>query len=142
MFKGRQLIFFDECSFKMDCKPSYAWQPRGNSIPVYVNDYASNYSLCLAIGFSGPIAIQVIKGGYNQFSCTNFYKGLTEIIKKKQPNYWDSYVLFCDNLNSHTALTTVNELQKTGLRILFNAPYSPECNFLKNLIYCLPKYLY
>ena len=25
MAKGKQLIFFDECSFKVDCKPQYSW---------------------------------------------------------------------------------------------------------------------
>ena len=72
-------------------------------MPAYKNDYASNYSLCLAVGFGGPVAIQVVKGGYNQFSCASFYKGLVEIIKKQYPTYWDTVVVFCDNLKSHTA---------------------------------------
>ena len=63
--KGKRLIFFDECSFKRECKPSRAWQKKGQSEHKYVNDYATNYSLCLAVDINGPVAIQVIRGGYN-----------------------------------------------------------------------------
>ena len=37
--KQKRLIFFDECSFKRDCKPSNAWQLRGKNEPRAIIPY-------------------------------------------------------------------------------------------------------
>jgi hypothetical protein len=62
--------------------PKKSWQKKGVIEPRYRDDYSSNYSLCLAVDVNGPVAWQVIKGGYNQFSMVYFFKGLIEILRK------------------------------------------------------------
>ena len=47
----------------------------------------------------------------------------------------ENIIIFLDNATSHNSNYTITNISPTGIKIFFNAPYSPALNIIE-LIFC------
>jgi transposase len=129
-----RVFFLDECSFRLNTAPRYAYSPQGSrAIVQKPGNKGTNYTfIFLAQITNGKKIIhsKLIKGGVNSESFHNF---LSEINLPTN----DKYYLVMDNLRVHKAtnsciklgLTTIKELlESKNIEPIYLPAYTPELN--------------
>lgn len=137
-----QVIFVDETSVKINCRPQYGWGKKGKKLCAKVQNCRQSYTIATAITDRKIIGCQILLGGvkgidYLGFLCTTIKECL-------RPGILKELIIFADNAPSHVS-TLVRE--KIGNQVIFlmNAPYSPMLNpieeFFSKMKYLLRKSL-
>ena len=92
-----------------------------------------NTSLALCISTQEIISWEFKKGTYDSFSFIAFIEFTIGFLQTCIDVPRNRIILIIDNCPSHTSYFSRDRLKELGIRIHFNAPNSPELNFIENL---------
>lgn len=86
-------------------------------------------------------AYTLIEGSINQIIFANFIKKLISAVKFRTRNPRTNIIILLDNLFLHKTFLVKCVVLEAGVRLLFNAPYSPEINYIENIFRRLKRML-
>lgn len=129
------VISIDETSFSSYPSKSFEWTLPHSNIDMrkYREKPHKNISLLMAVSNQRVEAYTIIENGINQIVFANFIIHLVENIKAKNESAVNNIILLLDNLLVHKTPLVKTVVLKMGIKVIFNAPYSPEMNFIENM---------
>ena len=92
-----------------------------------------NTSLALCIAINEIITWQYRKGPYDQFSFISFIYETVRYLTIERGIPADRILLILDNAGMHLSYYCRAKLKELGIHIHFNAPMSPQLNFIENV---------
>ncbi len=130
------LVSIDETSFS-PCDYKYrGWAFSNSSITKkeIMDTPHKNISLLMGVSSEMIEAITLVEGGVNQIVFANFLvKMVGEIIARRKCQPKDIVILL-DNLRAHKTFLIKCIFVELGVSFIFNAPYSPELNFIEKFL--------
>lgn len=118
-----RLIFIDETGVNLSMSPFLARAPIGQRAyckrPAH---HGGNVTIVGALAADGMLAYQAVRGAMNTERFEAF------VIEKLVPKLGARDVVFMDNVAFHKVDSVRNAIEKTGARLVFLPPYSPELN--------------
>jgi len=128
-----EIIYLDETMFKFsDTVHEKQWALKGKEKFVYVpHEPEVQLSMFGAISSKrGLIGVRFTLGWYKDTDFLSFLVSLkTELGISKN----DKVIFFLDNVNQHKSRISQFVLRSTGIKIMFNAPYSPPLNPIEQM---------
>lgn len=136
MSQNKEIICIDETGINCQLVPLYIYARKGKKVCLSIPPKGTNISIIAATGVKGLYGFQVIQGGLSggDFAC--FIVNLINNYPQIKLNL-DIFVFFMDNASVHKAELFQNLRQH--INILYNAPYSPFLNYIKE-VFALWKY--
>ena len=131
LFEFFEVIFIDECYFHSNTS-FYSWGPKGQAIELPGAPSPLKIGVCAAISktkFLGYKLLSEVKADQHIF--LEFLEDL--LINFVPQNCSNKIVLFLDNSSVHRAKQVKEYCKKKGIKLIFNAPYSPDFNPIENL---------
>lgn len=136
------IISIDETSFSSYSKKIYKWILPNNVMDLtpYQNHSSHNISLIVAVSQYKVEGYMLIEGSVNQITFFNYIYELVTILRRNPDSVNHNFILLLDNLNAHKTYLLKCLTVRLRVRILFNAPYSPEINFVENVFQRIKEY--
>lgn len=118
------IISVDETHFDSFQNNNYGWGYKGNQLKKnsYITKRQQSCSVICAISNTKMIHKEIIYNGVKSVNFLSFIKNLIEKNKIKQ-----KYILM-DNASIHHNKHVTEYIEKSGNKILYNVPYTPELN--------------
>lgn len=129
------VIAIDETSFSSYSSKYYGWKFSNSDMntPIEREKPHKNLTLLMATSMNRIEAITLIENGINQIVFANFIINLITTVKRRYRNNSSQIIILLDNLYVHKTPLIKAVFFKVGVRVLYNAPYSPELNFIENI---------
>ena len=129
---GKEMISIDETWMKPGAKYMYGWAKKGakthilkkNQHPVYVVA-----AICRQKVIGYIIRKEMITG----YSFKYFLEKLIERLKNMDSDYKNKYFIFMDNHGSHKVKFVKDFVELKEVKIVCNAPNSPQLNPIENV---------
>jgi transposase len=117
----KKIISIDEVSIDTNIIQNYQWSKKGKRIEKIIKTSKKRYTMTCAISNKKIIYTTFIRDSSNALEYEKFLKNLITIIGNK-------YYLLMDNARIHHAKIIQEFVKQKKLKIIYNAPYSPEFN--------------
>ena len=120
---GYLVVFVDESHWSVGNVRTRAWGPKGQKHFRTTNSASFTLSCICSISASGDRHCKIFNSTINAEIFTAYMKLLIDLYSQDEENV----VFVMDNARIHKP-EMVELAQTKGCAVLFNAPYSPECN--------------
>ena len=121
--KSGRLIFVDETGVNVAMSPLWARAPIGErAVCKRPGNDGGNISVVGALAAEGVIAYHAVYGAMDTERFEDF------IVRKLAPKLGARDIVFMDNVRFHKADCVRAAITKTGAKLVFLPPYSPEMN--------------
>ena len=121
----QHVVFVDETGFKVWMHRTHGRAPKGQRIKTYGRKRSRQYTLVMAMTSERVIAQWVFPKGMCHERWHTFVQD--HLVPALHP----MQIILLDNLTQHYASGALTCLHKAGVRVLFQPPYSPECNAIE-----------
>lgn len=121
----------DEFSVDERCTLPYRWMKRGKSGTMITQPRKRAWSCILGISRNGRVIIHVKQESVNSEDICEFLNDIKKYVSKEK-NPLKSVVVWADNARNHTAYVCRDLAERLNIKVLLNAPYTPEfmpCEF-------------
>ena len=131
----KDLVFIDEMGMNLSLCRTHARAPRGKRA------YSSNPYKGKNISVIGAIALQVFLGCMTIDGTTNGDVFRVVVEKILGNCLWPGAIVVMDNLGAHKLEDIQLMIEKTGAKVIYLSPYSPDFNPIENCWSKLKQYL-
>ena len=125
--RGKEFVYIDESGFEPEVTRRYGYAPKGCRVYGLISGHRRPRTSLIAArmdsGFEAPV---LFEGNCN----TAFFNAWLD--KELCPLINENHVIIMDNVPFHKGLKTREIIHKTGAKILFLPPYSPDLNPIEN----------
>ncbi len=122
-FDSKDLVFLDECGSNAAMAPRYGRALKGQRVhegrPV---NYGKNLTILGALTQDGFTAAMTTEGSTTTAVFLAFVQNILA------PTLRKGHLVILDNLSAHKSKCVVQAIEKTGARVCFLPPYSPDLN--------------
>lgn len=121
--ESRKLVFIDEFGANEGMTPNYGRAPSGERVRIDKPAMRSkNHTFVGAISLKGVLSVESLQGA------ATIENLLAWVREHLAPHLKKGMTVVMDNLKAHRNPQLIEAIQKTGAKILFLPPYSPEFN--------------
>ncbi len=118
----QHVVFLDETGFKVWMCRTHGRAPRGQRIKMTGRRRSRQYTLVMAMNVDGVLVEWVFPKGMTDKRWHQFIRDhLLPVLDPMSIVLWD-------NLSQHYLEEPLRWLHGAGIRVLYQPPYSPECN--------------
>ncbi len=119
----KDFIFIDESSAKLNMTLLYGWGESGDRVPGTAPfKTKENITMLGAMNLNGLICMMTVNGGTTEEVFQAFIDQLlVPVLRKGQ-------FVVLDNLSSHKVEGVRESIEKSGAKLVYLPPYSPELN--------------
>lgn len=123
-----RLVYLDETGIHKNMIRRYARAPKGKRVYCHQKYRGDNYTLIGAISSHKVLLVQVSRGGLKAGGVLGFVQELCAHLREGQ-------ALVMDNSSTHTQVweQMTEALGAVGCVVVFQPPYSPDCNAIEKL---------
>jgi transposase len=117
------VVFLDETGCNIQMARQHGWGLRGSHVYDYIpGSRGPNMTVVGAIRRDRVLCHEVFQGALNKEKWRSFVE------KKLVPRLHPGQVLVLDNLQVHKDPASLDLLERSGVVVLFQPPYSPDLN--------------
>lgn len=129
------IISIDETNVSQYESKRRTWINKNENLVIEKEGIINSLSATLVIATcqTEVLSFHLFKGSLNQVNFLLFLHDRTELIKKKFPNCLNIVYIF-DNLKAHRTRLIKSFCIKNRIEVVFTPKYSPEVNFVENVI--------
>lgn len=124
------VVYIDETAFYFNEPRSRGYGKKGKRLVRYQYQASARYSVVAAMNEEGMLAYQIFKGSIKGVDFCGFICQLYLLLEAKQSE--KELVLVMDNASIHKT-SLIQEKLFSKIKVVFNAPYTPELNAIEEL---------
>jgi len=133
LISGKVLISFDEAQFNRSIHPNYGWSGIGERTYKSAVNLGTSYSVLASITINSPLTIQIVQGNVDQYCVIHFLIETLRILKSKGYELQKEVVFLLDNASYHRSKEVMQFFKRTGIHVIFNAPYCFNLNPIERI---------
>jgi hypothetical protein len=123
-----EFVYVDECGIGSRSLKRKGWSRRGSDPQREGHSRGKNVSVCAAITRRCVVAMEFSSCAYNELTFTRFLTEMVSFLRGSSKFGQKPIILFMDNAAIHKTALCLEFLNKMGVSLLFNAPYTPHLN--------------